>query len=172
MREYAVISTGFAGLQKGLMSLSLLSLLLLSGFILHAQGKYIQTYKPLADSLSVVYGIPSSVMLGVAIIESGSGTSRNAKLLNNHFGIVGKNNLLKTKGIRSRYKQYPSVKASYIGFCQLLTRKRFYPKLKGNHDYKLWLEAMSKAGYSEAPVEWKSRISAAIRKLKLHVSPE
>src|SRR5690606_7874251 len=128
-----------------------------------SQAKYIQTYRPLADSLSVVYGIPSSVMLGVAIIESGSGTSRNAKLLNNHFGIVGKNNLLKTKGIRSRYKQYPSVKASYIGFCQLLTRKKFYPKLKGNNDYKRWLEAMSKAGYSEAPVEWKKRISAAIR---------
>ncbi len=172
MNDFSVISTGFAGLRRGLMSLSLLSLLLLSGVMLQAQGKYIQAYKPLADSLSVVYGIPSSVMLGVAIIESGSGSSRNAKLLNNHFGIVGKNNLLKTKGIRSRYKQYPSVKASYIGFCQLLTRKRFYPKLKGNSDYKLWLEAMSKAGYSEAPAEWKARISAAIRKLKLHDSPE
>lgn len=148
---------------------------LLAGLFLLAgtaegQTKYLQAYKPLADSLSVVYGIPASVMLGVAIIESGSGTSRNAKLLNNHFGIVGKNNLLKTKGIRSRYKQYPSVKASYIGFCQLLTRKKFYPKLKGNNDYKLWLEAMSKAGYSEAPVEWKARISSAIRKHKLHVS--
>lgn len=142
--------------------------------ILAAQGqtKYLQTYGPLADSLSIVYGIPSSVMLGVAIIESGSGTSRNAKLLNNHFGIVGKNSLLKTKGIRSRYKQYPSVKASYIGFCQLLTRKKFYPKLKGNNDYKLWLEAMSKAGYSEAPVEWKTRISAAIRKFKLHATAD
>lgn len=137
-----------------------------------AQTRYIELYRPLADSLSVVYGIPASVMLGVAIIESGSGTSRNAKLLNNHFGIVGKNNLLKTKGIRSRYKQYPSVRASYIGFCQMLTRKRFYQKLKGNNDYKLWLEAMSKAGYSEAPLQWKTRISAAIRKYKLQVSPE
>ena len=172
MKENAVISNSYAGLQRGFKVLAMICLLLSLNARLHAQGKYIQTYKPLADSLSVVYGIPSSVMLGVAIIESGSGSSRNAKLLNNHFGIVGKNNLLKTKGIRSRYKQYPSVKASYIGFCQLLTRKRFYPKLKGNHDYNLWLDAMSKAGYSEAPVEWKSRISAAIRKLKLHVSPE
>lgn len=136
------------------------------------QTKYLNTYRPLADSLSTAYGIPSSVILGVAIIESGQGTSRNARLLNNHFGIVGKNNLLKTKGIRSRYKQYPSVKASFIAFCQLLTRKKYYPNLKGNNDYKLWLEAMSKAGYSEAPVEWKARISAAIRKYKLHVSPE
>lgn len=150
----------------------LLGLTVLVVLTTRAQTRYIDTYRPLADSLSVVYGIPAAVMLGVAIIESGSGTSRNAKLLNNHFGIVGKNNLLKTKGIRSRYKQYPSVRASYIGFCQLLTRKKFYPKLKGNNDYKLWLEAMSKAGYSEAPIEWKTRISAAIRKHKLHVSPE
>lgn len=146
--------------------------MLLISASLWAQTKYIQTFKPLADSLSVVYGIPTSVMLGVAIIESGSGTSRNAKLLNNHFGIVGKNNLLQTKGIRSRYKQYPSIRASYIGFCQLLTRKKFYPKLKGNNDYKLWLEAMSLAGYSEAPVQWKARISTAIRKQKLHVSTQ
>lgn len=150
----------------------LLAVCMLTAATVQGQGKYLQTYRPLADSLSVVYGIPSSVMLGVAIIESGSGTSRNAKLLNNHFGIVGKNNLLKTKGIRSRYKQYPSVKASYIGFCQLLTRKKFYPKLKGNNDYKRWLEAMSKAGYSEAPVEWKKRISAAIRKFKLHATAD
>ena len=157
------------GLLRRTGTLLLALLLLLTS---RAQTRYIDMYRPLADSLSVVYGIPASVMLGVAIIESGSGTNRNAKLLNNHFGIVGKNNLLKTKGIRSRYKQYPSVRASYIGFCQMLTRKRFYQKLKGNNDYKLWLEAMSKAGYSEAPVQWKTRISAAIRKYKLQVSPE
>ncbi len=135
---------------------------------LQAQGKYIAKFKPFADSLSIVYGVPASIMLGVAIIESGSGTSRNARLLNNHFGIVGKNNLLKTKGIRSRYKQYDSPEHSYVGFCQLMTRKKFYATLKGNKDYLRWLDAMAKARYSEAPVEWKKRITAAIKKFKLH----
>ena len=37
------------------------------------QSKYIRQYKPVADSLSDIYGIPTSVMLGVAIIESGAG---------------------------------------------------------------------------------------------------
>lgn len=132
-----------------------------------AQSKYIKTYKPIADSLSAVYGIPVSVMLGIAIIESGAGKSRNCQLLNNHFGIKGKNNLLKTKGIRSAYKQYPSGRACYIAFSQLMTRKKFYAKLKGNNDYKLWLDAISRAGYSTAPDEWKRNISAAIRKHKL-----
>lgn len=130
-------------------------------------GGYIKQYKPIADSLSDIYGVPSSVMLGIAIIESGAGKSRNCKLLNNHFGVKGKNNLMKTKGIKSGYKQYPSGRASYIAFCQLMTRKKFYSKLKGKKDHKLWLEAISKAGYSMAPDEWKRNITAAIRKHKL-----
>lgn len=133
----------------------------------HAQSTYIKTYKPIADSLSAVYGIPTSVMLGIAIIESGAGKSRNCKLLNNHFGIKGKNNLMKTKGIKSAYKQYPDGRASYIAFSKLMTRKKFYSKLKGVMDHKLWLEALSKSNYSMVPDEWKRNITAAIRKHKL-----
>ncbi len=132
-----------------------------------AQSKYIKQYKPIADSLSEIYGVPTSVMLGVAIIESGAGKSRNCKLLNNHFGVKGKNDLLKTKGIKSSYKQYPDGRASYVAFCKLMTRKKFYPKLKGVKDHKQWLDAISKAGYSTVPDEWKRNITAAIRKHKL-----
>jgi len=131
------------------------------------QSKYIKKYKPIADSLSSIYGIPTSVMLGIAIIESGAGKSRNCKLLNNHFGIKGKNDLLKTKGIKTAYKQYPNGRASYVSFSKLMTRKKFYSKLKGNMDHKLWLDAISKAGYSTVPDEWKRNITAAIRKHKL-----
>lgn len=134
---------------------------------LQAQGSYVSTYKPLADSLSNAYGIPTSIILAIAIVESGAGSSRNSKLLNNHFGIVGKNNLLKTKGIKTRYKQYSSVTGSYIDFCKLLSRRKYYTRLKGNQDYKLWIDAISKAGYSEAPVEWRKRITSTIQKYKL-----
>lgn len=140
---------------------------LLSAPLLQAQSKYVKKYRHLADSLSEVYEVPAAIILGVAIVESGAGASRNAKLLNNHFGIVGKNNLLKTKGIKSRYKQYSSVADSYEDFCQLLSRRKFYPTLKGNKDYRLWVDAISKTGYSEVPAEWKKRINTAIRKNKL-----
>jgi len=131
------------------------------------QEKYIKQYRPIADSLSSVYGIPTSVMLGIAIIESGAGQSRNCKLLNNHFGIKGKNDLMKTKGIKTAYKQYPDVRASYVSFSKLMTRKKFYPRLKGKMDHQLWLDAISKSGYSTVPDEWKRNITAAIRKHKL-----
>jgi len=121
----------------------------------------------MADSLSEQYGVPTSVILGIAIMESASGTSRNCKLLNNHFGIVGKNDLLKTKGVKTRYKQYPDARASYRAFCKLMTKKKFYKKLKGNMDHRLWADAISKAGYSEIPEIWKQRLLDIIRKNKL-----
>ncbi|MFD2918844.1 glucosaminidase domain-containing protein [Terrimonas rubra] len=148
-------------------TLALLFLCLCGLSSLQAQTAYVNTYKPVADSLSGVYGIPSSIILAIAIVESGAGTSRNSKLLNNHFGIVGKNNLLKTKGIKTRYKQYNSVLGSYVDFCKLLSRRKYYARLKGNNDYKLWIDAISKAGYSEAPVEWRKRITSTIQKYKL-----
>ncbi len=96
---------------KAILHLRLLMLILLSVIFnsSFAQTKFVKKFRPLADSLSTEYGIPASVMLGVSILESSSGTSRNCKLLNNYFGIVGKNKLFKTKGIKTRYKQYDTV---------------------------------------------------------------
>jgi flagellum-specific peptidoglycan hydrolase FlgJ len=131
------------------------------------QTKYVKKFRPVADSLSEAYGIPAALILGIAIMESGAGKSRNCKLLNNHFGIVGKNDLLKTKNIKTRYKQYPDDRASYVDFCKLMTKKKFYKKLKGNMDHKLWADAISKAGYSEIPEIWKQRVIDTIRKNKL-----
>jgi len=147
----------------------LFGLLMLSGSVAAQSSTktFITKYRPLADSLSEAYGIPPSVILGVSIVESGSGTSRNCRLLNNFFGIVGKNNLLKTKGIKTRYKQYPDATASFIDFCKLLAKKKYYKKLKGNMDYKLWTDAISKSGYSEVPAVWRQRINDTIKKNKL-----
>jgi flagellum-specific peptidoglycan hydrolase FlgJ len=141
---------------------------LLFPLLVTAQTKsFITKFHPLVDSLSAEYGIPPSLIFGVSIIESSSGTSRNCKLLNNYFGIVGKNNLLKTKGIKTRYKQYEDATASFIHFCRVVSKKKYYKKLKGNGDYRLWTEAMSQHGYSEVPAVWRSRINEAIRKNKL-----
>jgi len=123
-----------------------------------------EKYQPLTDSLAEAYKIPSAVILGVAIIESGNGTSRNSKLLRNFFGIKGENNLLKTKGIRSSYKQYKSDTASFVDFCKLVERKKFYPSLAGNPDYRPWILALSKTGYSEVPETWRKLITGAIQK--------
>ncbi|GAA4779232.1 glucosaminidase domain-containing protein [Olivibacter ginsenosidimutans] len=132
-----------------------------------AQNKYINNHKSIADSLSKVYGIPSAVILGVAVIESGNGTSRNSKLLHNHFGIVGSNTLKQTHGIKSRYKQYNNSMASFIHFCKLISDKYYYAKLKGSADASKWIDAISRSGYSTQPQTWKARILKTISRYNL-----
>lgn len=129
--------------------------------------RYVSKFRPLADSLSVVYAVPASVILGVSMLESGSGTSRHARLLKNYFGIIGKNNLMRTHGIRSRYKQYASDVDSFVDFCRLMTRKKFYSTLKGTNDPQKWINAIAAAGYSEMPSVWKQRVMSTIRKQRL-----
>ena len=146
-----------------------LALLLSLTNISFAQSKtFVKKFQPIADSLSVEYRIPTSVILGISIIESGSGKSRNCKLLNNYFGIKGKNKL--KKGIKSGYKQYPDAAASFADFCRVIKKKKFYKKLKGEENYKLWIDAISKSGYSEVPELWKKRVSDAIRKNKIYIT--
>jgi len=142
-------------------------LILLINVAASAQTKYVNQHRDLTDSLSQTYGIPSSVILGVAIVESGAGKDRNPVMLNNHFGVIGKNNLMQTKGIKTMYKGYTTAKASFIDFCNIISRKSFYSNLKGNMDYHVWLNAISKAGYSTQPDTWKKLITDAIQKLKL-----
>jgi Bax protein len=128
---------------------------------------YIKKYKPLVELLSKEYGIPRSIITAISIIESGAGRSRNCKLLKNHFGIKGRNNLFKTKGIKSSFKQYETDEASFRDFCELISRRKYYKKLKGNNDYTAWINAIASAGYSTTPLVWKKEITRTIKYYKL-----
>src|SRR5690606_21225690 len=59
---------------------------------------YIQAHKDAAVRYMQEFGIPASIILGIAYHESAHGNSKLANYLNNHFGIKGKNN---SKEIRS-----------------------------------------------------------------------
>ncbi|UYQ92253.1 glucosaminidase domain-containing protein [Chitinophaga horti] len=139
----------------------------------HAQTRtakaYIKEYSPVAVSLMQETGIPASVMIGVAMLESGMGTSRNAKMLKNHFGIVGKNNLAKRgETYRSKYREYKSVDESYKHFARVIAKKKWFSQLKGTTDVAVWLKHMSHSGYSSAGDIWITRVSAMIKRYKLY----
>jgi flagellum-specific peptidoglycan hydrolase FlgJ len=125
---------------------------------------YINKFSPIATNLCVQYGIPASIILGVSILESGSGTSLNCRQLNNYFGMTGKNSLKKR---HTMYKQYASPEDSFNDFCGMISRKKFYPTLKKNMNYKQWLTAMNHANYAGAKGVWVSRVSNIITKHKL-----
>jgi flagellum-specific peptidoglycan hydrolase FlgJ len=148
--------------------------LLLTGFLLFSiticsaqkvTTHYIEKFLPLAKDLSAQWGIPISIILGVSIHESGSGTSINCRQLNNYFGVKGHNHLRKR---HTKYKQYASAEDSFKDFCRILSRKKFYPKLKGNTNYKLWLTSMNRHHYAGAKEVWIARIKEIILKHKLH----
>lgn len=145
---------------------ALLFVMLVSVYSVHAQNKtYIDNHKVIARVLSETYGIPAPVILAIAAVESSGGKGPTARVLHNHFGIVGKNSYVNHRGHKSRYKEYPNVYASYIDFCQLMTRKRFYSKLKGSEDCKAWVHAISASGYSEVPEEWTQKVMSVLSRI-------
>ncbi len=146
-------------LRRKILVLGLLAVMLSA----NAQNKtYINNHKLIATVLSERYGIPAPVILAVAAIESSGGQGATARVLNNHFGIEGHNRFVNRKGHSSRYKQYDNEFASYIDFCQLITRKHFYAKLKGNENCKAWVKAISHAGYSEVPEQWEQKVMSVL----------
>lgn len=141
--------------------------ILVLGFGVNAQNaSYIIRHKTISTELSEQYGIPSSVIMAVALVESSAGEGKAAKRLNNHFGMVGKNHMAKT-GYHSRYKQYDDAQSSFIDFCRVISNKDFYARLRDNTDPKEWVKEISKAGYSEKPIVWEKRILNTISANKL-----
>ncbi|SFN96977.1 Flagellum-specific peptidoglycan hydrolase FlgJ [Chitinophaga sp. YR627] len=152
---------------------AMLGILLLIGnsaFSQRSVTNYVKKYKPTAVRIMNETGIPASVIMGVAMLESGMGTSKNAKYLHNHFGIVGRNTLHKQKGVayRSRYKEFASAEASFDYFANMVKKKKWFSSLKGNTEYKLWLKHMNHAGYSSAGHEWVKRVTSMISRYKLY----
>lgn len=129
--------------------------------------EYIEENALHAQYLMQNYGIPASIVLGIAIHESAAGKSKIAKHLNNHFGIKGPNS---NKIIKSAYRDYPSVDSSYHHFVNfLLSRKHFKGLFEkySHHDYKSWVYGIQKGGYAASKL-WASQVIAIIRKYKLH----
>jgi len=131
---------------------------------IRAQTDYFNKYKPLADSLGDKYGVPPCLILSVGFLESGSGKSKVATILNNHFGIVGKNNLHKKGRFKSKYKYFYSVSDSYNSFCKLITSKSYYSTLKGNNNIDKWAIAIASKGYAENANLWSRYIIKLAKK--------
>lgn len=127
--------------------------------------QYIELYKKAAVSTMNEHGIPASIVLGVAIHESASGTSRIARYLNNHFGLKGSTG---PKPIKSAYKGYEDVDACYEDFVFFL-QKRFkglFSKYSSN-DYQSWALGIQRGGYAHSRT-WASQVMAIIKKYDLN----
>lgn len=143
----------------------LLSIIMLFTFNLNVLAtkntptSFVKKYELLADSLSNVYKIPTSVILGVSFLESGYGTSKLSVNKNNFFGVK--------KG--NYYRYYNSDYESFEDFCKIISRKKYYKSLveKDVMDYKTWLYKIQSGGYSQTPT-WPNKIINIINRHKLN----
>lgn len=129
--------------------------------------EYIRKHKEVAIRYMEEYGVPASIILGIAYHESAGGNSKIARYLNNHFGIKGEND---SKEIRSAYKGYDSVGDSYHDFVQLIERRKSYNKLierYGPGNYKDWVYGIARGGYAMSRT-WPSQVIAIIDKYELY----
>lgn len=119
---------------------------------------YIARYKNIAIEEMKRYGIPASIKLAQALLESGNGNSRLARDANNHFGIKstpswqGKSILKADDRPDDRFRVYNSPEESYRDHSEFLLRKRYAALFElDRDDYKGWAHGLKRAGYATNP---------------------
>ena len=120
---------------------------------------YISKYKETAKSNMSQYGIPSSIILGQGILESGAGTGPLSTLANNHFGIkchkdwTGPSVKYDDDTAQECFRKYEQPSQSYKDHALFLTGRAWYQPLflLKKDDYKLWAKGLKAAGYATDP---------------------
>ena len=137
--------------------------------------QYIDKYKDLAIKEMKRTGIPASITMAQAILESGTGNSTLARKSNNHFGIKchkdwkGKKVYHDDDKRHECFRKYKTVYDSYRDHSKFLTEKSRYAslfKLKST-DYKKWAHGLKKAGYATDP-RYAHRLIKIIEDYKLY----
>ena len=152
---------------KKIIVLLIFNIVSFSSFSQSVINSYIDENKELAIDLMTQYHVPASVILAIAIHESGAGTSKIARYLNNHFGIKGPNSNMQ---INSAYKDYDGPKDSYLDFVDRLQTRSKYQILFDKHthyQYKEWVYGIQKGGYA-ASKTWGAQVIAIIKKYQLY----
>lgn len=124
---------------------------------------YINTWKEISLIESHRTGIPVSIILGQAILESNYGNSELAKRAKNHFGIkckkewLGgafqkKDDDLNKKGqlIKSCFRAYDLDIDSFIDHSHFLMGRVCYNSILSNkkRDYHAWARSLQNCGYA------------------------
>jgi len=140
-----------------------------------SRAEYIKTFKELAIAEMKRSGIPASITMAQACIESGDGNSRLAKKANNHFGIKchndwnGKEIHHDDDKKNECFRKYTSVYESFRDHSNYLLSKSRYEFLfeLDPFDYKAWARGLKKAGYATDP-SYAGALIGVIEEYKLY----
>ncbi|WP_409024923.1 glucosaminidase domain-containing protein [Flavobacterium sp.] len=136
---------------------------------------YIATYKDVAENNMKQYGIPSSIILGQGILESGAGTGPLSVLANNHFGIKchkdwnGPSIKYDDDEEQECFRKYDQAMESFQDHSQFLINRTWYAPLfqLEKDDYKQWARGLKNAGYATDP-KYPEKLIAIIERYQLY----
>ncbi len=122
-------------------------------------NEYITKYSPLAIESMEEFGIPASIKMAQALVESQNGNSRLAQEANNHFGIKCKSDW---QGATIKhdddapdecFRRYQDVYDSYADHSYFLSNSDRYRSLfeLDPTDYTGWANGLAQAGYATNP---------------------
>lgn len=136
---------------------------------------YIDQYKEVAKKNMKNHGVPASIALAQAILESGAGTGDLSSQANNHFGIKchkdwnGESVKHDDDEAQECFRKYNKVYDSYEDYAAFLKGRKWYQplfKLEKN-DYKGWAYGLKKAGYATDP-NYPSKLIGIIERYQLN----
>jgi len=134
---------------------------------------YIEQFKDNAIAIMHQTGIPASIILGIAMHESGNGNSKIAKNLNNQFGVKGGGGAVyysNKKKVKSAYKRYDSILDSFADFARIMTERKQFSHLATSltqYDYEKWVKGIQRSGYASSR-KWGTQVLGIIRKYELN----
>ncbi|MCH2216127.1 MAG: glucosaminidase domain-containing protein [Flavobacteriales bacterium] len=123
----------------------------------YTRSEYIDLWKNVAINQMKEYGIPASITLAQAILESGDGNSELARGANNHFGIKchgwsGKKVYHDDDKRNECFRKYTNARESFKDHSIFLQRSRYRFLFDYNvTDYKSWAKGLKQAGYATNP---------------------
>jgi LysM repeat protein len=140
-----------------------------------SREEYIQKWKDEAVREMLTNGIPASIKLAQALLESGDGNSPLAKYANNHFGIKchvgwdGETFIQDDDEKNECFRKYYSSIDSYRDHSRFLKTRPWYQPLFSIAitDYKAWAYGLKKAGYATHP-KYPQLLIDIIEKYKLY----
>ncbi len=136
---------------------------------------YISKYKEIAKNSMQQFGVPASITLSQALLESGSGMGSLCLQANNHFGIkcradwTGSSVKYDDDALQECFRKYDDPKDSFKDHSQFLLSKPWYAKLfkLDVKDYKAWAKGLKAAGYATDPL-YPQKLINLIEKYKLY----
>ncbi len=136
---------------------------------------YINNYKTVAQANMKKYGIPASIILGQALLESGSGVGTLCTQANNHFGIkcnnewTGESVRYNDDAVDECFRKYKNPNESFKDHSLFLSGKKRYSKLFDliKTDYKAWAKGLKEAGYA-TDEQYPTKLITLIEKYQLY----